>query len=378
MNTSQFITRRTGLIVSIFILAHISVAQSVKIGTVTEYAIKYPDPPMIMKCGHHGSSSGSTHEITFNQNGGAEIWITGQNEDAVVRVPLDGKPMIFYKMPVGSGPHGIEFDAEGRVWVTLEFAGKVVRLDSKGKIDKEYDVNLSCSTCPQKIDTHPHGMGFGPDGKTIWYTGKSTGTVGRIAPDGRINTFGLPTVGSVPIYVKAGPDGNMWVTELVGNMIARVTPDGKVDEFCIPTHNSRPIAIVPDPDGHGMWFTEEAGNKVARIDHDGNFTEFPVPMTQGNVILAGLAFDSQRNLWVQQYVDQNNPSPAGPDHIIKIDKAILTAAPSDISRIPITFYEVPTAETVFHRIIQGPDGNMWFTEMKADKVGKLFTGLGKP
>jgi virginiamycin B lyase len=355
-----------------FALSFSTIAQNT-VGTVTEIALDYPNPPVITKCMHHGSAAGSTHEITFNEKGGKEIWITGQNDDAVVRISLDGKTVKYYKMPPHSGPHGIEFDRAGRVWVTLEFAGEVVRLDDDGKIDKRYDVNLACSTCPQKIDTHPHGMGFDPKGN-IWFTGKSTGTVGKITPDGKIQTYGLPTVGSVPIYIRADAQGNMWVTELVGNMIARVSPDGTVEEFCIPTPNSRPIAIVPDPDGKGMWFTEEAGNKVGHIDKDGTITEYPVPKMQNNVILAGLSFDSQKNLWVQQYVDQSNPMPEGPDHIVKIDRSIRAASPSDMSRIPITFFAVPTRNTVFHRIIEGPDGNMWFTEMKTDKVGKLLTG----
>jgi virginiamycin B lyase len=351
-------------------------AQNGGIGTVTEIAIQYPHPPPFMKCGEHSSAMGSTHEITFDPNSNHDIWITGQNEGYVVKIPLAGNP-VYYPMPDGSGPHGIEFDAAGRVWVTLEFAGKVVRLTPSGQIDLTYDVNLACSTCPAKLSTHPHGMGFGPDGKTIWYTGKSTGTVGRIQ-GGKVQTFGLPTVGSVPIYIKAGPDGNMWVTELVGNLIARVTPAGKVDEFCIPTPNSRPIAIVPEPGGQAMWFTEEAGNRVARIDMNGKITEFPIPKKQNNMILAGLAFDSQKNLWIQQYVDQNNPLPEGVDYIIKLDKSILQTDPTMMAAVPITFYPVPTPKTVFHRIIQGPDGNMWFTEMKTDKVGKLISGLGKP
>lgn len=360
-----------------------SFGQYSNIGPVTEYPVAYPG--LSTAPSHHGGM-GSTHEITFNEKTRDAIWITGQNYDYVVKVPLDGGKMTFFNLPCKSaanpscvsGPHGIEFDGSGRLWVTLEFLGQVVRLDDTGKIVQTYDVNINCPTCSETIITHPHGMGFAPDGKTIWYTGKSTGTVGRITPDGKITTIPLQTVGSVPIYIKAGPDGNMWVTELVGNAIARVTQDGKVTEFPIPTHNSRPIAIVPDPDGNGMWFTEEAGNKVARIDKNGNFSEFPVPKTQDNVILAGLAFDSEKNLWVQQYVDHFNPVPTGRDHIVKIDKSILTAAPPDISRIPITFYAVPTTDSVFHRIIQGPDGNMWFTEMNANKIGKLITGLGKP
>ena len=352
-------------------------AQAIAPGTIQEFAIAYPShPPNASPMCNH--AHGSTHEITFNENGGDALWITGQNEDAVVRVALDGK-MSFYKLPSCSGPHGIEFDKAGRLWVSLEFAGKIVRFDANGKIDLEYDVRLNCDTCArkEKINTAPHGMGFGSDGRTIWFTGKATGTIGKITPDGKIETFRLSTA-SVPIYIKAGPDGSMWITELVGNKIGCIRPDGSVEEFAIFTPNSRPIAIVPEPGGEAMWFSEEAGNKVGRIDMKGNITEFPVPKTQDNVILAGLGFDSENNLWVQQYVNQsnpNNPSPAGPDYIIKIDKTIRTATPSDISRVPFTFYKLPTSNTVMHRIIKGPDGNMWFTEMHVDKVGKLNTGL---
>jgi virginiamycin B lyase len=331
-------------------------------------------PSSHQNCMPMGSGvAGSTHEITYNRNRGDSFWITGQNYDTVVKLTTDGQAT-FYSLPPGSGPHGIDFDAADQLWITLEFAGKIARLDGSGNIVAEYDVALDCSTCPQKINTHPHGLGIGGDGKTIWYTGKATGTVGKITPDGMIQTYALPTVGSVPIYIKAGPDGNMWVTELVGNMIARVTPNGEVTEFPIPTYNSRPIAIVPEPGGKAMWFSEEAGNKVGRIDMAGNITEFTVPKYQENVILAGLAFDNEKNLWVQQYVNQNDANPPGPDHLIKIDKAIVTAKSSDSLTVAANFYAVPTRDTVMHRIILGPDGNMWFTELKADKVGKITDG----
>jgi virginiamycin B lyase len=349
-------------------------------GTIVEYPVLYPHEPSVQTGACHPAPGGSTHEITFNAKGGSSLWITGQNYDEVVEVTQSGA-MTFYPMPAHSGPHGIEFDATGRLWVTLEFSGQIVRLDARGKADLTYDVRLDCPTCPDggKINTHPHGMGFGADGRTIWFTGKATGTVGRIGQDGKVTTYVLSTVGSVPIYVRAGNDGTMWVTELVGNAIARITSDGKVTEFPIPTHNSRPIAIVPEPGSNAMWFSEEAGNRVARITREGTITEYPVPMAQANVILAGLAFDGAGNLWVQQYVDQNapapsNPSPAGNDFIIRIDKSLLTTAPADISKVPMTYYKVPTTQTVMHRIIQGPDGNMWFTELGANKVAKLVKG----
>ena len=374
-------------------------AQAGRGALIREFSIAYPEHAHASPrrgchaSGEHGAPAmGSTHEITFDERRRGPLWISGQNYDTLVRVGPDGR-MSYRTMPQGSGPHGIEFDSEGLLWVTLEFKGRVQALRPRGddiadyEVVHDYDVRLDCRGCPEKINTHPHGLGIGPDGKTIWFTGKGTGTVGRITPGGEVEHFALPTVGSVPIYIKAGPDGNMWLTELVGNKIARVTPDGQVTELNIPTRNSRPIAVVPGPDGN-MWFTEEAGNKVGRVDVGcvasgvkarrddlGDcVTEFAVPKRQANVILAGLAFDREGHLWLQQYVDHFNPRPAGRDYIVKIDKAILRAKSPTLLAKHFTFHHVPTRDTVMHRIIQGPDGNVWFTELNANKVGRLTDG----
>ena len=327
---------------------------------VTDTAIAYPDQTPSSTHGdmQHGSAQGSTHEITFNHNGGDSFWITAPIYATVVEIAPSGAQR-FFPMPAGSGPHGIAFDKDSLLYVSLELAQQVVRLDpGSGKIVQTYTVSAD-----------PHGLGIGPDGKTVWFTGKTRNTVGKILPNGSAVNFHLATANALPIYIVPGPDGNMWFTELTGNKIGRVTPSGTITEFPIPTPNSRPIALVQDPSAPAIWFSEEAGNKVGRIDMKGKIVEFAVPKSQKNVILAALSFDSEENLWVQQYVDQNNPNPAGADHIVKIGKSILTAKPSD--RLSFTAYEVPTRQTVMHRIIQGPDKNMWFTELKADRIGQV-------
>lgn len=50
----------------------------------------------------------------------------------------------------------------------------------------------------------------------------------------------------------------------------------------------------------------------------------------------------------------------------------MKVTPGDISKVPMTFYKVPSTQTVMHRIVQGPDGNMWFTELGVNKVGKVI------
>lgn len=330
-----------------------------------------------LHCGHHGdgcvegaAQAGSTHEIVYDERR-REFWISGQNWDSLARVTPDGT-MRLQLTPAGSGPHGLDFDADGRLWVTLEFLGRIRAIDpATGQTVAEHDVRLHCRGCERPLNTRPHGLGIGPDRRTIWFTGKTTGTIGRLTPTGRVSHFQLPTVGSVPIYIRAGRDGNMWVTELLGNRIARVTPDGEITEFPIPTPNSRPIAIVPGPDG-AMWFSEEAGSKVGRIDPAGTITEYPVPRMHANAILAGLAFDAAGNLWVQQYADPNArlPDPQPRDHLVRIDAAALRGSPDALTPAHFAFHPVPTRGTVMHRIIAA-EGAMWFTEMHADRVGLL-------
>lgn len=310
-----------------------------------------------------------THELIADHNTGV-IWTTGLKQDHIARVMADGK-IEYFPLPKGSNPHGMAFDKQGRLWVSLEAAGLVVRLDEKGALTERIDVNIRTKGKP--VNPAPHAIAFGPDGKTIWFVGRSSATLGRIDPNGAVKHFPLKTRGALPIYVALGPDGNMWGTELLGNKIFRVRPDGEIAEFPIPTANSRPIAIVPGPDGNSMWFSQETGRKVARISMKGEITEYPIPLLGDKSLLAGIAFDHEGNLWTQMYVPPPNRKGLA-DHIVKVDKSITTAAAGDVSNLSITWYRTPSRNTIMHRIIQGADGNMWFTELNGDRIGRLLVG----
>ena len=61
-------------------------------GTILEFPIPYPIT----------LPTGSTHEITYNENGGKVLWVTGQNYDTLVKVALNGD-LKLYPLPSGSG-----------------------------------------------------------------------------------------------------------------------------------------------------------------------------------------------------------------------------------------------------------------------------------
>src|SRR3954464_921374 len=122
-------------------------------------------------------------------------------------------------------------------------------------------------------------------------------------PAGVITEYPLPTAGSSPWGIAAGPDSNLWVTERAANgvaMVARVTTSGVFTEYPVPTVNSGPFRIVAGPDGN-LWFTEQNVAKVARVTTGGVFTEYPIP-TVGNHSSA-IAAGPDGNLWITEESD---------------------------------------------------------------------------
>lgn len=351
------------------------------LGIITEYSLAWPD-----------GLKGSTHELVIKDD---HIYVSGQKNDLVARFNTKTTQFEYFSMASGilkpevgstnggNGPHGLLVDGKGNVWVSLEFKGTVARLDDDGRIVEEIDVCMYVKTANASgtvtINTAPHGICIGADGETIWFTGKRTSTVGRINPDRSVEHFPLQTLSALPIFLSAGPDNSIWGTELFGSSILHITESGVLNEYTIPTANSRPIGIIPDPNGKYMWFTEEAGVKVGRIDMAGKITEFAVPSLQKNDILGSLCFDSENNLWVEVYADCNNPVAAiykapNHDYIIKIDKSIRDLETNDVSGVPFVTHTLPSKMAMLHRIKMAGDGNLWYTEMMTDRLGKIAIG----
>ena len=338
-------------------------------------------------------SGGSTHELTWDRNGGGRsVWVTGPDYDGLAKIKAGGV-IEYYAMPKGSEPHGIMFDDNRQLWVSLEGSGFVVQVDQKGRIRQDVEVSMRAEGVDDDLDSDsdsdsdfnghrkrrakpinpdPHGITPGPEPGEIWFTGRRTNTVGRFDRWGSVTHYEIDTSPARLIYLKQGPREDIWGTELLGNKILRVDRNGKVKEYEIPTEDSRPIAITPGPNGN-MWFSEEAGRKVARIDRRGNITEFPVPLPEGGdrLLVAGLAFDDRGYLWTHAYRGRTGSEPDGDDFIVRFGREIVNIDPEDLPDIDVTLYPVPSRGTIMHRITQGPDGRIWFTELGTDKVGVL-------
>ena len=113
--------------------------------------------------------------------------------------------------------------------------------------------------------SEPAGITAGPDGN-LWFTelgggADTTGKIGRITTSGVITQFGGSL--SAPVQITTGPDGNLWFTEeSINGKIGRITTAGVITEF--GGSLSAPTGITTGPDGN-LWFTEAGINSMGGL-----------------------------------------------------------------------------------------------------------------
>jgi streptogramin lyase len=273
---------------------------------------------------------------------------------------LSAQTVTEFSLPTGSNAERIVAGPDGNLWFT-GFA----RNTSTGRAAAAIGRITPAGSITQFL--LPTSIGFsvgiasGPDGN-LWFTQSETednlvALIGRITTAGVITEFPTPHTWNNPFDITVGPDENLWFTESVispFNKIGRITTSGTITEFQIPTR-AVPIGIAAGPDGN-LWFTAsthpEGAGKIARITTSGVVTEFPLPSSLG-YYPASIAAGPDGNLW-------------------------FTENPNKIGRITtsgvITEFSIPTPSKAPGHIIVGPDGNLWFTETSYDANTGAITG----
>jgi virginiamycin B lyase len=268
----------------------------------------------------------------------------------------------------------------------------------------------------------PFDITTGPDG-ALWFTQEKFGVdfisadhIGRITPAGSVTEFPIPGQGHIVggpggggLHITAGPDGNLWFTELGQTKIARMTTSGNVTEFSIGGY---PGAITVGPDG-SLWFTDNVGSssapigKIGRITLSGAVSEFAI--LSDNTTLSGITAGPDGNLWFTETttgkIGRINPCVAaaipcpsgsvsefslptagsspgsialGPDNNLWFTETVETDAHVQLAKIgrittsgAVTEFSLPASEGSAFGITAGPDGNLWFTERSAGRIGRI-------
>lgn len=253
-----------------------------------------------------------------------------------------------YTIPTASSdPAGIALGSDGNLWITEFRTSKLGQLNRAGKISE--------NVTPTK-NAGPDGVasGTGPN-LNVWFTEKSVGKVGQITVAGPpYIEYTLPEKGATPVGITLGADGNMWVTDPGTDSLWRIQqikqkPFVRFTQFHV-TAGANPGAITNGPDG-ALWFTEPGINSIGRLPTSGSpLAEYAI--TTKNSDPVGIAPGNDNALWfTEQKAKQIGRISTGGD---------LTA------EYPLNGAMTPDA------ILQGVDGNFYFTDTAANRIGQFF------
>jgi streptogramin lyase len=205
------------------------------------------------------------------------------------------------------------------------------------------------------LGSEPVDITTGPDGN-FWFTEGRSGSpsqIGRITPTGTITEFSLPTDYAVPSGITMGPDGNLWFTEQGTSRIGKSTLTGTITEFPLPATTfpagRQPTYIASS--GSAVWFTEYGPNAIGQMSISGASATYPVPSTDPSYGPLGIARGTDGSIWFTE---------------LGTNKIGHVTALGGIAEYPL-----PTVGSQPYRITLEPDGNMWFTESGARQVASI-------
>jgi virginiamycin B lyase len=257
-----------------------------------------------------------------------------------------------YSDPSIQGATNITVGSDGALWFTNEaastsnggsfFDASIGRITTSGVVTNYSDPSID----------GPIDIAAGSDG-ALWYANQGYciaglcgygQSIGRITTSGVITTYSLPLRTDFPNAITAGPDGNLWFTDLSTDSIGCITTSGTITTYTDPSMDA-PDDITTGPDG-ALWFTNLHNDSIGRITSSGAVTNFTGPtINQPTAITSG----SDGALWFTNF----------DGHIGRITTS---GAVSD--------YADPAGGTL-QDIAPGPDGALWFTNSTFDTIGRI-------
>jgi virginiamycin B lyase len=291
-----------------------------------------------------------------------------------------------YAIPTASSqPAGIALGSDNNLWFTEFGASKIGQLNQQAKFTENVTPTANAG---------PNGIASGPN-NLVWYAETNVAKIGQITL-GNIPTFtdfSLTNPAARPVGIALGSDGNMWITDPGTNSIWHINQKG-TSKSCKLTGNAQPAGITNGPDG-ALWFTEPGTNSIGRLPVSGicsTLAEFKI--TTPNANPAGIAAGTDNALWftekkalklgriavtgqiTNEYPLAGSKSPNGVIEGIDGNFYFTDTLGNQIGQFKIkstkvNFFAVPTSNAQPTAMILGPDSQIYFTEPGSDHLGQF-------
>ena len=200
------------------------------------------------------------HDLELGPNGLA--YAVNITKGYMVTVDTKTDKQVYKKFPRGShGPHSIEPDNDGHMWVTMCASGQMAKYDIHKKNFEIY----SSAEAPARRGGYPHTLRVNPQDPEglVWYTDAGRNSVFTIHPKTKkVKEYHLLSAnqavaagkgesrGITPYGLDFSPvDGMIWYSKLNGNRIGRIdpnAPDGDIKEWNPPFRGPRRLHVAPD------------------------------------------------------------------------------------------------------------------------------------
>jgi len=177
----------------------------------------------------------------------------------------------------------------------------------------------------------------------------------------------IPTPRTVnPYRIGPGSNGKIWFSDVTFRQVGFIGADGAITAFRLidsgdPNNEVRPLAITEGPDGNG-WFTisvtDSSGSplrtEIGRATPTGLITRFPTPTVDactvfGRAPVCGITVGPDGNLWFTETRTK------------RIGRITLSG------QITEFLADGPGGE-FFYEITAGPDGNLWVADSQNDII----------
>ncbi|MEE2664477.1 MAG: hypothetical protein VX681_10210 [Myxococcota bacterium] len=197
------------------------------------------------------------HSLQTDPEG--NIWITLASGNMLARFDIQTEEFTLHKLKRGFYPHTLRFDQRGRVWYTISASNHVGMFDPSTGEHRE--IRLPSRTFKQAfiVRTMPFFL----------WLGRYVDLRGEVAD-------GDPVVLPVPYGIDVAPDGSVWFSQLNENRIGKLDPDTfDIEIFETPFPGPRRLRF----DSKGLlWIPSFSASKLARFDPaTGVFDEWDLP-----------------------------------------------------------------------------------------------------
>jgi virginiamycin B lyase len=296
-----------------------------------------------------------------------------------------------YAVPTASSrPMGIAVGADDGLWFTEFATSKIGELTTLGSIPTPEPLTPTAGAGPNGIASGPNSL--------LWFTETNIGKVGQVTTSSPpiITEFKLARAAR-PTSITLGSDGDMWLTDPGLNAIWRVSQKGAVGGPCALPANALPAGITSNPIDGALWFTESGTDQIGRLPITqtgvcGTLTQFKIPTSKAGPGAIVSATDNA--LWFiearakklgritvsGQVTNEYSLMPAQtPDALVQgIDGNFYftDTAGNEIGRIipktgKVTLYRVPTANSAPGAMTLGPDNQVYFVETNGNRIGQF-------